>query len=94
MDDGADVVSVFLLYPIRKRISHSGASFSLEFQSLSTTRGLFSYYGDNIVAGLEVDALKYLASASLAVASMGGGGGGGFKVFIVTRTHLRIVFYG
>ena len=39
-------------YPIRKRISHSGASFSLEFESLSTARGLFSYYRDNIVAGL------------------------------------------
>ena len=69
-------------YPIRKRISHSGASFSLEFESLSTARGLFSYYRDNIVAGLEVDALKYLASASLAMASMGGGGGGGGLKFL------------
>ena len=77
-------------YPFRKRISHSGASFSLEFESLSTTRGLFSYYTDNIVAGLEADALKYLAGASLAVASKGGR----LKVFIVTRTHRRIVFYG
>ena len=47
-------------YPIRKRISDSGASFSVGFEGLSTARGLFSLYhtSDNIVAGLEADALN------------------------------------
>ena len=44
-------------YPIRKKISDSGASFSVGFERLCTARGLY-HTRDNIVAGLEADALN------------------------------------
>ena len=51
MDDRADVVSVFLCYPIRNRISDM-----IGFEGLNTARSFVLIH--NIVGGLDAEALN------------------------------------